>query len=168
MSLQAATTAAFEALSDDATPEQRLSALAIELPPVPGAVGDYAPWIITGNLLMTSGQLPWIDGDLKFAGKVGSDLTVEEGYQSFRLSALNVIAQLQSAVGELSRIKQIVRLEGSVNSAPGFTEQPAALNGASHIINQVFGKKGLHTRMIYSDPDMCLNCATLVSVYAEV
>lgn len=166
--MQPQTTPEFDALSDFATPEDRLAALGIELPPVPGAVGDYAPWVITGNLLMTSGQLPWIDGDLKFVGKVGSDLTVEQGYQAFRLSTLNVIAQLKSAVGQLSRIRRIVRLEGSVNCAPGFTDQASALNGASHIINQTFGKKGLHTRMIYSDPEMVLNCATLVSVYAEV
>ncbi|MFK7963277.1 MAG: RidA family protein [Burkholderiaceae bacterium] len=161
-------TAAFEALSENASPEERLAALGIELPPVPGAVGDYAPWVITGHLLMTSGQLPWIDGDLKFVGKVGSDLTVEQGYQSFRLSAINVVAQLKSAVGDLSKIKRIVRLEGSVNCAPGFTDQATALNGASQLINQVFGAKGLHTRMINSDPDMVMNCATLVCVTAEV
>lgn len=166
--MQAPTTPAFDALPESATPEQRISALELELPPVPGAVGDYAPWVITGNLLMTSGQLPWIDGDLKYVGQVGSDLTVQQGYDAFRLSTLNVIAQLQSALDDLGRVKRIVRLEGSINSAPGFTEQPAALNGASHLINQVFGKRGLHTRMIYSDPCMCLNCATLVSVYAEV
>ena len=166
--MQAPTTSAFDALSNDATPEERIAALGLELPPVPGAVGDYAPWCITGNLLMTSGQLPWIDGDLKFEGQVGSDLSLQEGYDSFRLSALNVVSQLKSAVGDLTKIKRIVRLEGSINAAPGFTEQPAALNGASHLINQIFGERGLHTRMIYSDPCMCLNCATLVSVYAEV
>ena len=168
MSLTPPTTAAFDALGEYATPEERLAALGIDLPPVPGAVGDYAPWIITRGLLMTSGQLPWIDGELQYVGKVGSDLTLEEGYQAFRLSALNAIAQLKSAMGDLSRIRQVVRIEGSVNCAPGFTEQPAALNGASHIFSQVFGEKGRHTRMIYSDPDLCLNCATLVSVYAEV
>lgn len=166
--MQPATTPQFDALSEFADPEERLAALGIELPPVPGAAGDYVPWVITGSLLMTSGQLPWIDGDLKFTGKVGSDLTVEEGYQSFRLSALNAIAQLKSATTRLSRIRRIVRVEGSVNCAPGFTDQAAALNGASHIINQAFGKKGLHTRMIYSEPEMVMNCATLVSVYAEI
>lgn len=166
--MQPDTTPEFEALSSFATPEERLAALGVALPPVPGAVGDYAPWVITGNLLMTSGQLPWVNGELKYVGKIGSDLTVEEGYQAFRLSALNVIAQLKSAVGELSRIRRIVRLEGSLNCAPGFIDQGTALNGASHMINQTFGEKGLHTRMVYSDPEMVMNCATLVSVYAEV
>ena len=162
------TTPEFDKLAEQASPEKRLEALGIELPPVPGTVGSYAPWIITNGLLMTSGQLPWIDGDLKFVGKVGSDLSLEQGYQAFGLSALNAIAQLKAAVGQLSNIKQVVRLEGSVNCAPGFTQQPAALDGASHLVNQVFGKRGMHTRMIYSDPEMCLNCATLVSLYAEV
>lgn len=166
--MQPTTTPEFDALPETASPEQRLAALGVSLPPVPGSVGDYAPWIITGNLLMTSGQLPWIDGDLKFAGKVGGDLTVEQGYQAFRLSALNAIAQLKSAVEDLSRIRQIVRVEGSVNCAPGFTDQASALNGASHIVNQTFGPKGRHTRMIYSEPEMVMNCATLVTVYAEV
>ena len=166
--MEIATTKKFDALTEQASPEKRLEALGIELPPVPGTVGSYAPWIITNGLLMTSGQLPWIDGDLKFTGKVGADLSLEQGYQAFRLSALNAIAQLKSAVGDLTKIKQIVRLEGSINCAPGFTQQPIALDGASHIVNQVFGKKGMHTRMIYSDPEMCLNCATLVSLYADV
>jgi len=75
---------------------------------------------------------------------------------------------LKSAVGELSRIKRIVRVEGSVQATPDFTEQPQALNGASHLINDVFGAKGRHSRMIYTDPGMCLDCTTLVVVWAEV
>lgn len=150
------------------TPEQRLEKLGLTLPQVPSAVGDYEPWVKVGSIIYTSGQLPWINGDLKFVGKMGSDLSTEDGYQAFRLSALNGIAQLKSAVGELSRIKRIVRVEGSANSAPDYTEQPAALNGASHLINDVFGTKGRHTRMIYSDPSMCLDCATLVVLWAEI
>lgn len=99
---------------------------------------------------------------------MGAELSVDDGYQSFRLSALSAIAQLKSAVRELSRIKRIVRVEGTAHTTPDFTEQPAALNGASHLINEVFGERGRHTRMVYSDPAMCLNCATLVVLWAEV
>lgn len=155
-------------LDDPTTPEQRLEKLGLKLPPVPSAVGDYEPWVKVGNIIYTSGQLPWIDGDLKFVGKMGAELTTDDGYQAFRLSALNAIAQLKSAVGELSKIKRIIRVEGSANSSPDFTEQPQALNGASHLINEVFGQKGRHTRMIYSDPAMCLDCATLIVLWAEV
>ena len=81
---------------------------------------------------------------------------------------MNAIAQLKSAVGELSRIKRIVRVEGSVQATADFTDQPQALNGASHLINEVFAERGRHSRMIYSDPGMCLDCTTLVVLWAEV
>ena len=155
-------------VSPDGTPEQRLRQLGLELPPVAGAVADYEPWVEVSGVIYTSGQLPWIDGDLKFKGKMGRELTTEEGYQAFQLSGLNAIAQLKSAVGELSRIKRILRLEGTAHCTPDFTEQPQALNGASHLFNKVFGKRGRHSRMIYSDPAMCLDCATLLVVWAEI
>ena len=154
--------------AEGSTPEERLKTLGLELPSVPSAVGAYEPWVEVNGVIYTSGQLPWIDGDLKYKGKLGGKLTVEDGYQSFRLSALNGIAQLKSAVGELSRIKRILRVEGSVQATPDFTEQPAALDGASHLINAVFGPKGRHSRMIYTDPGMCLDCTTLVVLWAEI
>jgi enamine deaminase RidA (YjgF/YER057c/UK114 family) len=132
------------------------------------AVGDYAPTAIAGTLLMTSGQLPWIAGELKFKGKIGADLSPEQGFQAFRLSALNAIAQLKASLGSLDRVKQVVRLEGTRGCAPGFTAQPSVLNGASHVVNQIFGPRGRHTRMIYSNNEMPMNCATLVVLYAEI
>ena len=150
------------------TPEDRLEAMGLELPCVPSAVGAYEPWVEVNGVIYTSGQLPWIDGEMKYTGKLGEGLTVEDGYQSFRISALNAISQLKSAVGELSRIKRILRVEGSAHCGPNFVEQPKALDGASHLINDVFGAKGRHSRMIYSDPAMCLNCTTLVVLWAEI
>jgi enamine deaminase RidA (YjgF/YER057c/UK114 family) len=108
-----------------------LRALGIALPPAPPAVGDYTPTVIAGNLLFMSGQLPWIAGDLKFKGKMGAELNIEQGYQAFRLSALNAISQLKAALGSLDRVKQIVRLEGTMGCAPGFHDQPKVLDGAS-------------------------------------
>jgi enamine deaminase RidA (YjgF/YER057c/UK114 family) len=153
---------------DTRTPEERLRSLGIELPPAAPAVGDYAPTLITGNLLMMSGQLPWIAGDLKFRGKMGAELNVERGYQAFRLSALNAISQLKAALGSLDRVRQIVRLEGTMACAPGFRDQPKVLDGASHIVNQVFGPRGRHTRMVYSNNEMPMDCATLVVLTAEI
>jgi enamine deaminase RidA (YjgF/YER057c/UK114 family) len=157
-----------QASSDNRTPEQRLKDLGIELPPAPGVAGDYLPWIITGNVLMTSGQLPWINGELKFKGKIGAELTLEQGYQAFRLSALNAIAQLRSALGTLDRVQRILRLEGTFGCAPGFTEHPKVLNGASHVVNEVFGPRGKHTRMVQANNEMALDCATLVVLIAEI
>jgi enamine deaminase RidA (YjgF/YER057c/UK114 family) len=155
-------------LLDTQTPEERLRALGIELPPAAPPVGDYLPTIITGNLLFMSGQVPWIAGDLKFKGKMGAELNIEQGYQAFRLSALNAIAQLKKALGSLDRVKQIIRLEGTMGCAPGFQDQPKVLDGASHVVNQVFGPRGRHTRMVYSNNEMPMDCATLVVLTTEI
>ena len=153
---------------DDSSPEERLRALGIELPPAAPPVGDYVPTIITGNLLLMSGQVPWIAGDLKFKGKIGAELNIEQGYQAFRLSALNAISQIRKALGSLDRVKQILRLEGTMGCAPGFRDQAKVLDGASNIVNQVFGPRGRHTRMVYSNNEMPMDCATLVVLLAEV
>lgn len=150
------------------TPEARLAELGCVLPPVPLAVADYVTHTQIGPVIYTSGMLPWIDGDLKFAGKMGGALTVEQGYQAFQLSALNGISLLKSIVGALSRIKRIHRIEGTANTTPDFTDTPTALNGASHLVNRVFGDRGAHSRMIYSNPSMPIDCATLVVFWAEI
>ncbi|MDA8746898.1 RidA family protein [Litoreibacter sp.] len=151
-----------------ATPEERLAELGLELPPVPKAVADYVTHTQIDSIIYTSGMLPWIDGDLKFVGKMGGELTVEQGYQAFQLSTLNGISLLKSIVGELSEIKRIHRIEGVANATPDFTDTPSALNGASHLVNRIFAERGAHSRMIYSNPSMPIDCATLVVLWAEV
>jgi enamine deaminase RidA (YjgF/YER057c/UK114 family) len=150
------------------TPEQRIAELGLSLPPAAAAVANYVPWAITGNLVMTSGNLPWRDGKLAYVGKIGRELSGDEGYQSCQLSCLNAIAQIKEAVGELSRVARIVRLEGILGVAEGFADHPKCLNGASDLVNAVFGEKGRHTRMIYTNPVMPLDCASLVVLFAEV
>ncbi len=150
------------------TPEQRLSALSLELPPVPEAVADYVTHTQIGSMIYTSGMLPWVAGELKFAGKMGAELTLEQGYKAFQLSALNGLSLLKSITGDLSKIKRVHRLEGTGGATPDFFDMPLALNGASHLINTVFGEKGAHTRMIYSNPSMPINCATLLVFWVEV
>lgn len=95
-------------------------------------------------------------------------LTAEEGYLACQLSTLNAIAQLKAALGDLARVKRIVRVEGVLNVAPGFTATPGVLNGASHLVNAVFQERGRHTRMIYTNPEMPLDCACLVVFWAEI
>ena len=123
------------------TPEQRLEELGLELPPVPGAVADYVTHTQIGSVIYTSGMLPWIAGDLKFKGKMGAELTVEQGYEAFQLSALNGLALLRSITGDLSRVKRIHRLEGTGGATADFFDMPIALNGASHLINTVFAEQ---------------------------
>lgn len=150
------------------TPEERLAKLGLALPPVPEAVADYVTHTQIGPIIYTSGMLPWIGGDLKFKGKMGAELSVEQGYEAFQLSALNGLSLLRSITGDLGKIKRIHRLEGTGGATPDFFEMPIALNGASHLINTVFGEKGAHSRMIYSNPSMPIDCATLLVFWAEV
>ncbi|HIA18705.1 MAG TPA: RidA family protein [Planctomycetes bacterium] len=150
------------------SPEERLLELEITLPEAPAAVANYVPWIQTGSLVMTSGQLPWLNGEIQYAGKCGSDLSVEDGYEAARLCAINAIAQLKAASGDLSRISKILRLEGNVHSAAGFQDQPQVLNGASDLMFAVFGERGRHTRTALGINEMPLNAAVQLSVFVEV
>jgi enamine deaminase RidA (YjgF/YER057c/UK114 family) len=109
------------------TAEQRLQSLGLELPPAPAAVAAYEPWVRSGSLVLTSGQLPWRDGQMAFAGRLGAELTVEQGYAAARQCALNALAQLKSSVGDLDRIRRLVRVEGYVHCAPGFRGHPQVL-----------------------------------------
>ena len=148
--------------------ESRLKELGIKLPSPPAAVAAYVPWVLTGNLVITSGQLPWEDDKLAFVGKLGAELNDEQGYQAARISAINALAQLKAAVGDLDRIVRIVRLEGYVHCAPGFRGHPQVLNGASDLFNEVFGERGRHTRTALGTNEMPLGSPVQLSVYAEV
>ena len=150
------------------TPEQRIAELGLSLPPPPGAVANYEPWVITGNLVMTSGNLPWRDGKLAYVGKIGREISGEEGYKSCQLSCLNALAQIKEAVGALTKVRRIVRLEGVLGVAEGYKDHPNCLNGASDLINSVFEERGRHTRMIYTNPIMPLDCTSLVILFAEI
>ena len=149
------------------TPEDRIKELGLVLPPPAAAVANYVPWAVTGNLVMTSGNLPWRDGKLAYIGRIGRELTGDEGYLSCQLSCLNAIAQLRDALGSLSKVKRVIRLEGTMWVDESFKEHPKCLNGASDLINTVFGERGRHTRMIYTNPVMPLDCTSLVVLYAE-
>jgi len=150
------------------TPEERLAALGIELPEAPPAVGSYVPWARTVNLVVTSFQLPWQAGELAYSGKLGAELKTDEGYEAARLCALNGIAQLKDAASELSRISRIVRVEGHVGCDPAFTEIPQVLNGASDIVNEVFGERGRHTRTALGHMVMPLDAAVMIGFWAEI
>jgi enamine deaminase RidA (YjgF/YER057c/UK114 family) len=152
-----------------ATPEERLAAEGIALPPAPGPLGAYRPWVMFGSLLMTSGQFPWRgDGKLAYTGRIGSSVSAKDAYAACRLAGLNAIAQLKDATGSLSRVKQIVRLEGTMQVATGYRDHPKALDGASDLFNLVFGEAGRHSRMIYTNPEMPLDSPVLLVVLAEI
>ncbi len=127
--------------------EARLSELGLELPPVPDAVANYIPGVLVGEVLFLSGTIGKIKDTLVYQGKLGADLTVEQGYQSARLCTLNHLAMAKAVLGDLDRIVRVVRLIGYVNSAPGFTEAPWVVNGASDLLVELLGEeRGRHAR----------------------
>ena len=148
--------------------ESRIQELGLELPEAPAAVASYLPVLQTGNLVVTSGQLPFVRGEIAFAGKLGEELTEEQGYQAARICALNAMAQIKACVGDLDRVTRIVRLEGNVYTAPGFRGHPQVLNGASELFVEVFGEKGMRTRTALGINEMPLDAAVQLSVWAEV
>jgi len=150
--------------------DKRLRELNIELPEPKSGVGAYCSWaIFSENIICTSGQLPWEGDTLAYTGTLGDDLSIEEGYQCARLCALHAIAQLkQAAQGDLSRIKQIIRVEGNVQTAPGFFDHSDVLNGASNLFNEVFGEAGIHTRTAQGMSSSPLNSPVLIYAFAEM
>lgn len=150
------------------TAEENLARLGLTLPEPPAAVGNYSAWVRTGELVVTSGQLPWEGKVMKYVGRLGAELTVEQGYAAARLAALNAVAQLKDAAGDLEKIVRIVRVEGNVHCADGFREHPQVLNGASDLLVEIFEERGMHTRTALGIHAMPLDAAVQLSVFAEV
>lgn len=126
--------------------DARLKELAIELPQAAAPVANYVPVVISGSQAWLAGQVTIWNGEFRHLGQLGRDLKVEEGQKAARLCALNVLAQLRSALGDLDRVKRCVKLNVFVNSAPDFTDQPSVANGASDLMVAVFGDAGKHAR----------------------
>lgn len=126
--------------------ERRLREQGLEIPPCPQPVAAYVPAVQTGSLVFASGQTGIVDGSLVYTGKVGDEVTVEEGYEAARICALRCLAEIKSVIGDLDKIERIVKVTGYVSSAPGFGDQPKVINGASELFEQVFGEKGKHSR----------------------
>jgi enamine deaminase RidA (YjgF/YER057c/UK114 family) len=148
--------------------EDKLKALGIALPIAPQPAGAYVRAKRTGNLIFVSGQLPIVDGQLKHSGQVGKDLSVEEGYEAARICALNVLSILADEAGSLDAISQMVRLEGFVCSAEGFTDQAKVINGASDLISEALGEAGSHARLAIGVAELPLGAAVEFSAIAEV
>jgi enamine deaminase RidA (YjgF/YER057c/UK114 family) len=128
--------------------EARLVELGIVLPRQSAPAGAYVPHVVVGDLVFVSGQLPILDGDLKYAGRIGATLTVEYGYAAARLCGLNLLAHMRDVcAGDLGRITRVVKLGGFVQCTPDFTDQPKVVNGASDLMMEVFAECGRHTRI---------------------
>lgn len=127
-------------------PEARLVELGITLPEPPSPVANYVNGVQTGNLIFLAGKGPKRPDGTELHGKLGAGVSIEEGYEGARLTAINQLAVLKSMLGDLSRVVRVVKVLGMVNSAPSFVEQPAVINGFSDLIVEVFGERGRHAR----------------------
>ena len=151
--------------------EEKFLELGDEIPPlvmIP-AGSAYLYWRVSGNLLFLSGHAPrWGRTDFRYTGKIGVDLTIEEGYAAARLTALNLLQTVRQALGSLNEVAQIVDAFGVVNSGPGFTEQSKVMNGFSDCIFQIFGEAGKHSRMAIGGAELPFNIAVEIKMTVEV
>ncbi|MEW9808412.1 RidA family protein [Mesorhizobium sp. ZMM04-5] len=149
------------------TIEKRLSTLGVTLPAAAAPAANYVPFMMTGNLLFTAGQLPLKDGKLEASGLLGRDLDTAAGAEAARLCAINVLAQAKAALGDLERIARIVKITVFVASASGFTEQHLVANGASNFLADAFGESGKHARSAVGTASLPLNAAVEVEAVIE-
>lgn len=148
--------------------EERLSALGLTLPEPPQPVGSYVRARRTGDLIFVSGMVPILEGKLKYKGKVGGDLSIEDGYEAARICALNILSVLKAEIGSLDHIVQMVRVGGFVRSVDGFTDQPKVINGASDLFAEVLQERGMHARAAIGVNELPLGCGVEVEAIVEV
>jgi enamine deaminase RidA (YjgF/YER057c/UK114 family) len=146
----------------------RLAELGLTLPTVAAPVAAYVPTVRTGNLVWTSGQLPFVDGALPITGKVGAEVEAARAQELARTCALNALAAIAAEIGDLDRVRRVVKVVGFVASAPGFFGQPGVINGASELLGQVFGDAGRHARSAVGVAVLPLDAPVEVEVVVEV
>ena len=146
----------------------RLAELGLTLPTVAAPVAAYVPAVRTGNLVWTSGQLPFVDGALPITGKVGAEVDAGRAQELARTCALNALAAIAAEIGDLDRVRRVVKVVGFVASAPGFFGQPGVINGASELLGQVFGDAGRHARSAVGVAVLPLDAPVEVEVVVEV
>jgi enamine deaminase RidA (YjgF/YER057c/UK114 family) len=153
------------------SPDHRLVELRLVLPPAPAPVANYAPYVLSGGLLIISGQLPLgPDGTLspQHKGKLGGEIQAAAGREAARLCALNILAQARAALGSLDRVNRCLRLGGFINCRPHFPELAPVMNGASDLMVEVFGERGRHARSTIGVAELPLDAAVEVEAMFEI
>ncbi len=146
----------------------RLAELKIELPKAAAPVANYVPVVVTGNHAYLSGQVTVWNGEFQFKGQLGKEFQIEDGQKAARLCGLNILAQLQAALGDLDRVRRCVKLNVFVNSTPTFTDQPKVANGVSDLMAEVFGDSGKHARSAVGVAQLPLGVAVEVDAVFEI
>ena len=148
--------------------DARLKALGIELPNPNKPVANFVPCVQTGNLLFVSGQVTAWNGEYKYVGKVGRDISLEDAQKAARVCALNVIAHARAHLGDLDRVTRFVMVQGFVNAIPEFTDHPRVINGASDVLVEIFGEAGKHARFALGAGSLPFNVAVEIAAVLEV
>jgi enamine deaminase RidA (YjgF/YER057c/UK114 family) len=158
----------FSILGIAQTPEENLKSLGITLPQQSSPIANYVNYIRTGNLIYFSGTGPNDADNGMVKGKLGRDLTIDQGREAARITGINMMANLKNAIGDLSKVKRIVKVLGMVNSTEDFTDQPKVINGFSDLMVAVFGEKGKHARSAVGMMALPLNMAVEIEMIVEV
>jgi enamine deaminase RidA (YjgF/YER057c/UK114 family) len=149
--------------------EARLKEKGVTLPNVAAPAANYVPYVISGNTLYISGQVPFVEGKISHTGKLGAEFGIDEGYACARICGINILAAAKAALGgDLDRIARVVKLGGFVNSTPDFTDQPKVINGASDLMAEAFGDAGKHARAAVGVAQLPLGCAVEVEAVFEI
>ena len=148
--------------------EEKLKEIGLELPPAVQPVANYVTAVRTGNLVFLSGQGPLREDGTLITGKIGSDLTQDEGYEAARRVGLGLLASLKTEIGDLDKVRRVVKILGMVNCMPDFIDQPKVINGASDLLVDVFGDKGKHARSAVGMNALPMNIAVEIEMIVEV
>lgn len=148
--------------------ERRLAELGITLPEAPQPVASYIPAARAGNLLFVSGQLCLVNGELAYKGRVGEEVSLEQGYEAARIAAVNSLAIINRELGSLDKVGRVVRVVGYVASGAGFYGQPTVINGASDLLAEVFGEQGRHARSAVGVSSLPLNTPVEIEIIVEI
>lgn len=148
--------------------EAKLKEMGLELPEAPKPVAAYVPAVKINGFVYTSGQIPFVNGELKYKGKVGGGVSEADGYEAAKVCALNCLSVVKAQIGSLDKIERVVKVVGFVNSAAGFNMQPKVVNGASELIGQIFGDAGQHARSAVGVNELPLDSAVEVEMIVKV
>jgi enamine deaminase RidA (YjgF/YER057c/UK114 family) len=148
--------------------ENRIKELGLQLPEPPKPLAAYIPAKQVGNLVFTAGQLPMVNGEIILKGLLGLDVEIDPAYNAAKICTLNALSAIKGVIGDLDKIKQVVRVVGYVASVPTFTQQPAVVNGASEFLLEVFGENGKHARSAVGMAVLPLNAAVEIELTVEV
>ena len=148
--------------------EDKLKQMGVSLPEAPAPLASYVPAVVAGQLVFTSGQVPLVNGQLGWKGKVGREVDLEGGYRAARQCAVNCLAVVKGAAGSLDRIARIVKVTGFVSSAPGFNDQAKVVNGASDFLLELFGDAGRHARAAVGVSELPLDAPVEVEMVVQM